>query len=302
MSNFSLRGALSTLALAAAVTAGPIQIQEAAPSKSGYSIKWQDNFSGAAGQLPDQDKWWLGSKDHWNEEWQDYQARNKNVQLSGGNTLQLVPWKESGTNCKTNGEAPYPVRTHQCWSSGRVESNYYFTPASGKKTVIESRLRFGSNSAGNNKGIFPAFWTLGQACNTENPGHPTCGEVDIMERVNGENMGYGTLWCREGDCGQSDGTSLPNNDWHTWAVTWDRTASSWTDQSLTWTMDGREYLRVRGSDVKNQDSWNYIAAKPHRIIFNVAVGGVWPGDPSSSTQDGYGAMMEVAYVAHFQSN
>ncbi|KXJ93928.1 glycoside hydrolase family 16 protein [Microdochium bolleyi] len=302
MSNFSLRGALSTLALAAAVTAGPITIQEAAPSKSGYSIKWQDNFSGAAGQLPDQNKWWLGSKDHWNEEWQDYQARNKNVQLSGGNTLQLVPWKESGTNCKTNGEDDHPVRNHQCWSSGRVESTYYFTPAAGKKTVIESRLRFGSNSAANNQGIFPAFWTLGEACNGEQPGHPTCGEVDIMERVNGEAVASGTLWCRKGDCGQTSGTGLANNDWHTWAATWDRTPSSWRDQTLSWSMDGREFLRVKGSEVKSEESWNYVAAKPHKIIFNVAVGGNWPGDPSSSTQDGYGAMMEVAYVAHFQSN
>ncbi|KAJ1335925.1 family 16 glycosylhydrolase [Microdochium nivale] len=302
MRAFFLCDALSILALAAVVATTPSTIQKTVPIKPGYSTQWHDSFNGPVGQLPDQKKWWLGSKDHWNEEWQDYQGRSKNVRLSGSNTMQLIPWKEGGNNCKTNGEDPYPIRNHKCWSSGRVESMYYFTPASGKKTVIESRLRFGRNSASRNKGIFPAFWTLGKACEGEKPGHPTCGEVDIMERINGENMAYGTLWCREGDCDQSTGTSLPDNDWHTWAATWDRSPSSWRDQSISWSMDGREYLRIKGSEVNREASWNYVANKPHKIIFNVAVGGIWPGDPNSSTQQGDGAMMEIAYVAHFQSN
>lgn len=193
-------------------------------------------------------------------------------------TLEIIPYKIPGKqDCKTLGEDGHPVREHQCWTSGRVESTYHFTPPAGKKSAVEARLRFGSNDRASRKGIFPAFWTLGKACGVISPGHPECGEVDVMERVNGEDTGYGTLWCREGHCEQSEGVDLggDGSGWHVWAVEWDLTEPGWEDQRLVWTIDGREFLTVKGGEVGDEESWEYVTAKPHRIIFNVAVGGNW---------------------------
>lgn len=269
------------LVLAALTTARTIRPSPSNSTlfKPGYSLKWEDNFTGAPGSLPDKNKWWLGSTDHWNEEWQTYTADPRNMHISkSSGTLQIIPYKIPGKqDCKTLGENGHPVREHQCWTSGRVESTYHFTPPAGKKSAVEARLRFRSNDRASSKGIFPAFWTLGKACDVISPGHPECGEVDIMERVNGEDTGYGTLWCREGHCEQSEGVDLggDGSGWHVWAVEWDLTEAGWEDQRLAWTMDGREFLTVKGGEVGDEESWEYVTAKPHRIIFNVAVGGNW---------------------------
>ena len=54
--------------------------------------------------------------------------------------------KELGTaDCKTLGENGHPIREHQCWSSGRVESTYYLMPMAGRISMVETRLQFGSN-------------------------------------------------------------------------------------------------------------------------------------------------------------
>lgn len=165
----------SILALAAAATAWD------APQYAGYNRVWQDNFSGASGQLPNEGNWNIQQGDLGvNNELQVYQRNPRNVQVSGGNTLQLVPWRD--------GSQP------KGWTSGRIESKYTFTPQDGRITRLEAIIMYGNSPTGNKQGIWPAYWMLGDSIRRGTP-WPACGEIDIMENVNGILTGYGTIHC-----------------------------------------------------------------------------------------------------------
>ncbi len=55
--------------------------------------------------------------------------------------------------------------------------------------MVEGVIRFGSNAQGNKQGMWPAFWMLGESIHHGTP-WPQCGELDIMERVNGGFSGF----------------------------------------------------------------------------------------------------------------
>jgi hypothetical protein len=115
---------------------------------------------------------------HTNNEIQVYSTSNYNIQASGGDTLQFVPRKSStGT-----------------WTSGRIESIASFTPSAGKIMKMESQIRFGTNAQANKQGIWPAFWMMGDSIR-HGTGWPQCGELDVMETLNGVLTGYGTAHC-----------------------------------------------------------------------------------------------------------
>jgi hypothetical protein len=74
-----------------------------------------------------------------------------------------------------------------------VESKYTFTPQAGKRTMAEAVIRFRPNPV-STKGIWPAFWLLGNSIRTGTP-WPACRELDVMETVNEALTGYGTIHC-----------------------------------------------------------------------------------------------------------
>ncbi|RYP21191.1 hypothetical protein DL765_002330 [Monosporascus sp. GIB2] len=267
------------------------RVDEWAPGYAGFTTVWQDAFVGSERQPPDSNNWnIILGKLGVNGEWQTYRGGWENLQLSGGNTLQIVP-------VIANGE----------WTSGRVESKYTFTPQDGRVTRAEARLRFGNAPSGNKQGIWPAFWIMGDSIR-HGVKWPANGEIDVMERVNGEWAGHGTIHCDVypgGICNEPTGkgaaVGLPDNGWHVWRVEWDRRTDNWADEVLTWYLDGNRFHSIAGWQV-GWDVWQNLAAKPLYFIMNVAVGGGWPGAPNQDTWDWYGNMMEIAYVAHFVSN
>ncbi len=202
-----------------------------------------------------------------NNELEYYTSSTRNIQQSGGSTLQIVPWRDSSVSGG--------------WTSGRLESKYTLTPPSGRRTLVEAQIRFGSNSVNNKQGIWPAFWMLGDSIR-HGGGWPACGEIDILETVNGQLRGYGTLHCDVspgGICNENNGLGnnigIPDQEWHTWRVIIDRTPGSWTSESVTWYMDGQQFQQITGSRINNQNVWNAIAHSPLFFILNVAVGGSW---------------------------
>ncbi|KAF4126474.1 Glycosyl hydrolases family 16 [Geosmithia morbida] len=265
-----------------------------APAYGGLTRVWESNFAGAAGAAPSSGNWNIIEGDLGvNSELQIYTSSSKNVQCSGGDTLQLVPWRDSSAV--------------KGWTSGRIESKYVFTPQSGKLTRAEAAIRFGTNAVGNKQGIWPAFWMLGNSL--RNGGTwPSCGELDIMETINGQLTGYGTAHCDisvGGVCNEGTGIggsiTIPDQGWHTWRIDFDRTKSTWQQETITWYMDGQQFHQISGSGLNNQGVWNTLCHSPMYFLLNVAVGGTWPGYPNDSTLDGYGSMMEVGYVAQYSS-
>lgn len=236
-----------------------------APQYGGFRRVWQDNFAGSGATLPNEGNWniidgFLGV----NNELQTYKRSTRNAQLSGGSTVQLVPWREG------NG-----------WTSGRLESKYVFTPQGGRLTRVEALLRFGPNDQSRKQGIWPAWWMLGDSIR-HGVQWPGCGELDIMENVNGQLIGHGTMHCDVypgGICNEGYGignsVSFPNQDWHTWRLEIDLRNGNWVDQSIVWYLDGREFHRITGARINNYNVWRSVAQSPLFFILNVAVGGSW---------------------------
>jgi len=246
------------------------------PSIDGYSLVWSDAFPGDQSTLPDESKWNIVNADLGvNNELQFYRRSTRNVQLSGGNTVQLVPWRDSS------------VRGG--WSSARLESKYTFRPAPGKRTLIQAEIRLGGNAQWQKQGIWPAFWLLGDIIRTGGAAGrwPGCGELDIMENVNGANTGHGTVHChisQGGICneplGRGSSHALPSpGTFNRWRLIWDRTTGDWWHETITWYFNGVQFHQIKGSDIGDWNVWSRLAYEPQFILLNVAVGGNWVCQP-----------------------
>lgn len=250
------------VALSLAAAASAVE----APNYNGFTRLWQETFSGSAGSAPNGNNWETRQGDLGvNNELQIYTTSSQNLQLSGGSTLQIVP-RRDGSAAKG-------------WTSGRIESRYVFTPGQGEITRAEAQIRFGDGSS--KQGIWPAFWQLGESIR-HGVDWPACGEIDILETVNGILTGHGTVHCDRypgGACNEPNGignsVGIPDQSWHTWRVDYDRRSGNFRDQSITWSIDGRQFHQVTGDRIGNEGVWAALAQSPVFFILNVAVGGDW---------------------------
>jgi beta-glucanase (GH16 family) len=141
------------------------------------------------------------------------------------------------------------------------------------------------------QGIWPALWMLG--ANISNVGWPGCGEIDIMEYLGHEPFKvYGTVhYSQSGHQYKGDNYTLTtaenfHDKFHVFTIIWQ-------ENSIQWYMDYHKYFTATPATI-NYSAFNL----PQFFIFNVAVGGNWPGNPNSSTV--FPQSMIVDYVRVFQ--
>ncbi len=140
------------------------------------------------------------------------------------------------------------------------------------------------------QGIWPALWMLGG--NISQVSWPACGEIDIMEFLGHDvSRVYGTAHYNEGGH-QSKGSwyDLPagqgfNDKFHVFSIVWQ-------ENSIVWYVDYVKFFEVTSLTIKF-DSFNLSQF----FIFNVAVGGNWPGNPDLTTT--FPQRMQVDYVRVF---
>jgi beta-glucanase (GH16 family) len=232
-----------------------------------WQLIWSDEFNGTSLNTAN----WTydtgtGSGGWGNNELEYYTNRPQNVQVVNGN-LVITALKESygGVN----------------YTSARIKTKGLQTWTYGK---IEARMKIPVG-----QGIWPAFWMLGS--NIDGVGWPACGEIDIMEHVNNTPTVQGTMhWDNNGHA--SYGTASPALDfsqYHVYSVEWDTS-------SIKWFVDGTQYLE--GNILNNINGTNEFH-NPFFILFNLAVGGNWPGNPDGSTV--FPAQMYVDYVRVYRN-
>ncbi|MDZ7723069.1 MAG: family 16 glycosylhydrolase [candidate division KSB1 bacterium] len=233
-----------------------IMIVTGSLSAQGWQLVWQDEFDTEIS-----DDWFLetgyGGWGWGNDEWQYYQPENAFVRDS----CLVIRAEVDGEP----GKRDRSITSARMKTQDRYEFNY------GK---IEARIKLDRG-----KGLWPAFWMLGS-----NMSWPDCGEIDIMENINGESTIHGTAHWVSGGQLASYGQSVRNVDieaFHTYTVIWDQ-------QYIRWEFDGQEYnrLSITGASLSEFH-------QPFYIILNMAVGGQWPGPPDSTSLP---AEMHVDYV------
>lgn len=230
-----------------------------------YELVWSDEFNGNS---LDTNTWnyeiGTGSWGWGNNEQQYYTDRN--IKVSNG-TMKITAKREDYGGRK--------------YTSSRITTKNKKNFKYGK---IEARIKMPKF-----KGVWPAFWMLG--ANQDSVGWPKCGEIDIVEAINDENLVYGTLhWFHDpGNNNADSGSSVAvadRTEYHVYGV-------EWTADKLRWYVDGKVY---RTMDVSN-DSFSEVR-KEYFVIFNMAIGGQWPGYDIDETA--FPATMEVDWVRAYK--
>ena len=219
-------------------------------SSSESPYLWNDEFD-----TIDTAKWTFeigtGASGWGNNEKQYYTGRSENAYVQDG-ILHIRANKESYEGSG--------------YTSARMITKGKFTFTYG---TVEARIALPVG-----KGIWPAFWMLGE--NIDRVSWPTCGEIDIIEAVNSENIVYGTNhWSYNGDhaqygnnTGDYYGTSkkMDITEFHTYKFTWDK-------ELITMYVDDFKYHEI---SIKDNAGGTDAFHKPFFFILNVAVGGNWP--------------------------
>jgi beta-glucanase (GH16 family) len=256
MRHFFLLVALFTLAFACNKDTGDPQ-----DGYEGYTLVWADEFNTPLDpgnwvyELGDGTDY--GLPPGWgNNEKQIYTNSSQNSLIlgdgEGNSVLAIIAKKEPGTNKYSS--AKLTTQNLQSFRFGRVEA----------------RIKVPTG-----KGMWPAFWMLGD--NITEVEWSGCGEIDIMEVVGTEpTVVHSTVHYtnsdnkHEGDgAGYDAGVDL-SEDYHLYRM-------DWTPEKMVFYFDDIQVHEVAiESDMKE-------FLRSFYLIFNVAVGGNWPGDPDETT-------------------
>ena len=228
-------------------------------STAGWKLSWQDDFNTTA------------ALNRWSFD----------VGNVGGPALAQLQWYDRGNATITGGKLAITATAngggHQCWngpchySSVRMQS--HFGQAYG---LFEARIKLPAGS-----GLWPAFWLQGD--NYDQVGLPKAGELDIAEEPNRPPLNelHGFSHAPQGIHKFTADLPQPlSAGYHVYAI-------EWTRSRITWLVDGKAY-----GHLDSYPGWPFN--HPFNIILNLAVGGNWPGSPTSSTH--FPASMDVDWV------
>lgn len=240
---------------------------------AGLTLVWNDEFDGDD-LNPD---YWThetgNGTDGWgNNELQFYQADNTLVQ-DGYLTIKAKAENVGGRNYTSS---RIITKDKKAFTYGRVD--------------IRALMPKG-------QGIWPALWMLGSNISEPEYIWPKCGEIDIMEMVGGgagkDDKVYGTVhWDNAGSYASYGGDSTLTNgkiladEFHVYSIVW-------TETLITWYLDNVQYHVI---DITPPELNEF--QKEFFFLFNVAVGGNWPGSPDSNTV--FPQRMIVDYIRVFQ--
>jgi len=230
----------------------------------GMELAWSDEFDGPSINTGN----WtheLGGGGWGNQEWEIYTNSSTNSFIDNGK-LNIVATKE--------GDNYYSARMI---TKGKKEFTY-------GRIDIRALMPYG-------QGIWPALWTLGS--NISQVGWPRCGEIDIMEYLGHiESQVHGTIhYYDAGHKSKTASYTLSGNQsfhdsFHVFSIVWQ-------ENTIKWYVDYNLIHQVKDSQMA------YDAFRlSHFFIFNLAVGGVWPGYPDETTV--FPQTLMVDYIRVFQ--
>jgi len=279
----------------------------AALIKPGFIPTFIDTFGGYPGALPSRSNWifdlgtsYPGGAERWgNNEFETYTDSTSNIHITKQQNLAIIPQLQNGH-----------------WTSARIETQRSdFVAAEGGKLLVEASIKLGTTPMAQQQGIWPAFWALGSEFRGNYTNWPGATEWDFLEVISGGSTMYSTAHCGfapGGPCNEynglgSGGVDFSRGVFHTVGFMVDRSMcrkgsnATWLDETLNWYLDGKKIFTLTGATVGDEPTWVKLAHEEHFLLFNIAVGGNWPGPPNNLTIDGPSVGMEVDYVGVWNS-
>tara|TARA_S200000501_G_C20849498_1_gene755100 strand:+ start:622 stop:1359 length:738 start_codon:yes stop_codon:yes gene_type:complete len=220
--------------------------------KDNYKIIWHEDF---INNSLDTAIWNIEiRKPGWvNNELQAYTKKLENIYIDNNNLIiEAIKEKKRQTE----------------YTSGRLNTSNKFNFKYGR---IEVKAKVPKV-----KGAWPAIWLLSETISEE--GWPHCGEIDIMEHINTDDIIYGTIHTKEynhmnnNQIGGSTTLKYLDSEFNVFGLEWDR-------NTLVWFINNKEYFRINKNEYF-ENSWPFD--KNYFLIINQAIGGFWPGEPDST--------------------
>jgi len=282
---------LKAIATAAGMANSTVTSQSFAPNIPSGTLVWSDEFTNSTGAIAQPDpKFWTydtGNSGFGNHELETYCAWGSSASpCSTANPSAFV-----GTDGYLHIEAQQP--SAGVYTSARLKTQGLFSIQYGR---FEVRAQVPEA-----QGFWPAGWLLGNNITTVN--WPTCGEQDVLERVNAAPTPPTPDW-NEGSIhgtGFTGGTGLgkqynfPGGEtaagWHTYGMIWSNgTVGFYVDDPA------KPYVTYTTASLQgiNGAVWPFDAGQSNFIILNLAIGGDWPGPPDGSTP--FPSEMLIDYV------
>ena len=194
---------------------------------------------------------------------------NKELQGYSPKSVALVPGQGLVITASRDGNG------QQCWygpctySSGRLQTNGRFQQEYG---VFSALIKLPTG-----RGLWPAFWM-----DRSDLSQPGTGEMDVIE-VNNTKPDLVEAFVHSPGINKGFYLSMDNSlsaGYHVYSV-------EWTPTKITWLVDGHEFGHIANSA-------GSAFHQPFFLILDLAVGGNWPGSPTTETQ--FPAQMDVEWI------
>ncbi len=262
--------------------------QAFSPNIASGTLVWSDEFANSSGTAsqPDPRTWTYdtGNSGFGNQELENYCA-----------------WGSSTSPCSTANPSAFVGIDGYLHIEAQQPSAGVFTSARLKSQGLFSfqygRLEFRAQVP-EAQGFWPAAWLLGS--NIVTADWPSCGEQDVLERVNAalapdwnEGSVHGTGFV--GSAGLGTKYNFPSGQtaagWHTYGMIW-------SPGSVAYYIDdpAHPYATFTKASLNGFSGavWPFDGGQSNFIILNLAIGGDWPGPPNGTTP--FPSEMLVDYV------
>jgi beta-glucanase (GH16 family) len=273
---------VKAIAVAPGDTASNVTTRSFTPNITSGTLVWSDEFanSATANVVPNNAIWTYdtGNRGFGNSELENYCAWGSNTSpCSTANPNAYV-----GTDGYLHIVAEQP--SAGVYTSARMKTEGLFSFQYGR---IEARMKLPES-----QGMWPAFWLLGD--NIVTTPWPACGELDVLEHINGSNpANEGYDWVQ----GSIHGTGLNGGiQYHPAgfsAAAWHTYGMIWTKGQIQYYVDDPTNIYATFTQATQAGTWPFDVG-PEFIILNLAVGGSWPGSPDSTTV--FPSEVQVDYV------
>jgi beta-glucanase (GH16 family) len=266
--------------------------QSFSPNIASNTLVWSDEFSNSGtSNAPPNSKIWAydtGFQCCGNNEQETYCA-------AGSSTTPCDPTNPNAyldTSGILHITARHPTGT--TYTSARLKTEGLFSFMYGR---VEARMMLPES-----QGMWPAFWLLGN--NIVTLSWPACGELDVMEHIDGNNPpayvgatppGYdwiagsvhgGTSASEANGSQQFHPTGFSAAAWHTYGMIWSK-------GQVEYYVDDPTNIYATFTPANFPGTWPFDQG-PQFIILNLAVGGSWPGNVDGTTV--FPGDMQVDYV------